>query len=106
MARAGAHSCVEGDVLIEIRKSGNGDDAGGAEPKGPDCPGGSYAVREGHTSHRQDLHVKRASTGYRISGTRPRSRKSSCKGGLARLRQGSGLAEQQGPIHVSVECIM
>src|SRR5947207_1271648 len=83
MARTRAYSCVQGDVLIKIRKSENGDDAGRTEPKGPGCHGRSHAVWQGHTGDRQNLQLKRTSTGYPISGTRPRSRKSSCKGGLA-----------------------
>ncbi len=47
------------------------------------APGRSYAVRQGHAGHRQNLQVKRASEGYPIFGTRPRSRQSSGKGGLA-----------------------
>src|SRR6266496_5340909 len=77
MARAWTHSCVQSDVFIQIRQPADGNDAGGTEPKGPDLPGGSHAVRQGHARYRQALQVKRAPASYRISRTRPRSRKSS-----------------------------
>src|SRR4029077_12915836 len=67
----------QSNVVIPICKPKNGDDAGGTESKGPDCPGRSHAGGKSHTGNRQNLQVKRAPTGYSISGTRTCSRKSS-----------------------------
>src|SRR4029077_6773660 len=67
----------QSNVVIPVCKPKNGYVAGRPKPQRFGRAGRSHAVRKSHTGNRQNLQVKRAPTGYSISGTRTCSRKSS-----------------------------